>query len=291
MSRWNGKSRGSVLGYKIFLLSIRVFGLRSAYLILWFVTYYYFLFAGEPRRHIMSFYQSALHFDKAYAKKLTRKNFYVFGQTLLDRTAFLIGKDKRFSHSFTNEEVLKEMVEAGEGGILISAHLGNWETAGNLLKHRVTSKINVVMIDAEVQKIKKYLDSSTGGSRFNIIPIREDMSHAVKIYQALKKNEFVAIHGDRFVEGSKTIELDFLGRKAHFPYGPFVIASKYNSPVTFVFAVKESKFHYALSATVPIREKCTPEEIASKYVGELERMVKKHPEQWFNYFDYYQHAG
>ena len=69
------------------------------------------------------------------------------------------------------------------------------------------------------------------------------------------------------------------------------MASKYNSPVTFVFAVKEGKFHYALSATVPIKDKCTPEEIASKYVGELERMVKKHPEQWFNYFDYYQHAG
>ena len=56
--------------------------------------------------------------------------------------------------------------------------------------------------------------------------------------------------------------MDFLGKKAKFPYGPFLIASKFSAPVTFVYAVKEKKFHYALSATKPIIDKLQPEEIA-----------------------------
>ena len=57
--------------------------------------------------------------------------------------------------------------------------------------------------------------------------------------------------------------------------------------MTFVFAVKEKKYHYLLSATNPIIEKLSPEKIAEKFVAELEKKVTLHPEQWFNYFDFY----
>ena len=69
--------------------------------------------------------------------------------------------------------------------------------------------------------------------------------------------------------------------------GPFIIASKFNAPVTFVFALKEKNYHYALSATLPLTEKLQPEEIAQKYIEELEKKVKQYPEQWFNYYDFY----
>ena len=131
---------------------------------------------------------------------------------------------------------------------MLSAHLGNWETAGNMLKNRVSQKINVLMFDAEVEKIKQYLDASTGGSRFNIIPIKNDLSHIIRIKNVLENNEFVAMHADRYMPGSKTIQLDFLGKKANFPLGPFLLASKFEAPVTFVFAVKEKDYHYKLTA-------------------------------------------
>ncbi|GGN05561.1 lipid A biosynthesis acyltransferase [Dyadobacter beijingensis] len=288
MSRWDGKTKGSLTGYKIFLFFINTLGLGFAYGLLRVVTFYYYLFAAKPRKALLDFYTNTLHIAGSEARTMARRNFYIFGQTLVDRAAFLLGKDRQFSHIFENEQYLIDIRDAGKGGILLSAHLGNWETAGNLLKGRITPTINIVMLDAEVENIKKYMDLSTGGSRFKVIAIKDDLSHIISIRNALVNNEFVAIHADRYLDGAKFIELDFLGRKAKFPYGPFVIASKFNAPVTFVFAAKDGKYSYHLSATKPIDKKMKPEEIAQLYVEELERKVKAFPEQWFNYFNFFQ---
>ncbi|WP_159471687.1 lipid A biosynthesis acyltransferase [Dyadobacter sp. 3J3] len=288
MSRWDGKTKGSLLGYKIFLFLINALGLNAAYGLLRMVSYYYYLFAAKPKEALLDFYSKALHVSGKPALVLVRQNFFILGQTLLDRAAFLLGKDKNFTHTFENEQYLLDIRDKGRGGILLSAHLGNWETAGNLLKGRVTPTINIVMLDAEVESIKKFMDLSTGGSRFKIIPIKNDLSHVISIRNALLNNEFVAIHADRYLEGAKYIELDFLGKKAKFPFGPFVIASKFDAPVTFVFAAKDGKFSYHLSATTPIESKMKPEEIAKLYVAELERKVRQYPEQWFNYFNFFQ---
>lgn len=287
MSEWDGKSKGNVLGYKIFLLSLKTFGLPFTYFILRFVTYYYFLFSAKSRLPIEDFYRSALKLPSDIIRQKTRENFFYFGQTLIDRAAFLIGKGDKFSYTFDNEQYLLDIKNNGKGGILLSAHIGNWETAGNLLKSRVTPTINVLMLDAEEQKIKQYMSATTGGSRFKIIPIKNDLSHVIKINNALSNNEFVAIHADRYLPGSKYIELNFLGKKAKFPLGPFIIASKFNAPVTFVFSIKEQQYHYHLSATKPITEKLSPENVAQQFVKELEKKVTLHPEQWFNYFDFY----
>jgi len=284
---WDGKTRGSLAGYKIFLFFINVLGLGFAYGLLRVVSFYYYLFAAKPRESLLDFYKDTLLISGADVKKLIRRNFYIFGQTLVDRAAFLLGKDSQFTHTFENESYLIDIRNQGKGGILLSAHLGNWETAGNLLKGRITPTINIVMLDAEVENIKKYMDLSTGGSRFKVIAIKNDLSHVIAIRNALISNEFVAIHADRYLEGAKFIELDFLGKRAKFPLGPFVIASKFDAPVTFVFAAKDGKYSYHLSAAAPIVEKMKPEEIAKLYVTELEKKVRQYPEQWFNYFDFF----
>lgn len=287
MSRWDGKTKGSLAGYKIFLFFINSLGLDFAYRLLQLVTYYYYLFAKKQKSALLDFYQNILHIPVSKAKILARQNFYIFGQTLVDRAAFLLGKTEQFTHVFENEQYLIDIRDGGKGGILLSAHLGNWETAGNLLKGRITPTINIVMLDAEVESIKQFMDSSTGGSRFKIIAIKDDLSHIIAIRNALVNNEFVAIHSDRYMDGAKFIELDFFGKKAKFPYGPFVIASKFDAPVTFVFAAKDGKYSYHLSATLPITSKLKPEEIARMYVAELEKKVKEYPEQWFNYFNFF----
>jgi predicted LPLAT superfamily acyltransferase len=218
-SSWDGKTKGSLTGYKIFLFFIKFLGVGFAYGLLQVVTFYYYLFASVPRKSLLVFYQNHLHLTRSVAKRLARRNFYIFGQTLVDRAAFLLGKNKRFTHTFENEHYLIDIRDQGKGGILLSAHLGNWETAGNLLKGRITPTINIVMLDAEVESIKKFMELSTGGSRFKIIAIKEDLSHVIAIRNALLANEFVAIHADRYMEGAKFLELDFLGDKARFPMG------------------------------------------------------------------------
>ena len=75
--------------------------------------------------------------------------------------------------------------------------------------------------------------------------------HIYQISEALQKNEFVCIHADRFIEGNRTVKMDFLGKAADFPVGPFVLAARLQVPVSFVFALKESKLHYHFYASQP----------------------------------------
>ena len=112
------------------------------------------------------------------------------------------------------------MVALQKGGLLLSAHIGNWEIAGHLLK-RLNTKINIVMFDGEHQQLKEYLAGVTGERNANIIVIKNDLSHIYQIKEALDKNELVCMHADRFVEGVKTMEVDFLGRKCKIPVRSF----------------------------------------------------------------------
>ena len=86
--------------------------------------------------------------------------------------------------------------------MLISAHIGNWEIAGQLLD-RIKTSVNIVMLEAEHERIKAMLDEVMIKKNMNIIPVKEDYTHLIKISSALKNNELVAIHGDRFMPGSK----------------------------------------------------------------------------------------
>lgn len=288
MEKWDGKTKGSLWGYKFFIFIIGVFGLNVSYFFCRIVSYYYILFAKTPREGLIQFYSIGFGYSTKKSRKLAIANFYNFGQTLIDRIAMFSDKRKAFTHTFNNEKVLREMNENGNGGMLISGHVGNWENAGNLIHERITSTINIVMLDAEVEKVKKFMEMKTGGSKYNLIPIKkDDMSHLILIHQALKRKEFVAIHADRITEDAKSFELDFLQGKAKFPMGPFILAEKFKVPITFVYAAKANKFHYDLYATDPITEQLPALEIAQKYVSHLATMVEKYPTQWFNFYKYY----
>lgn len=287
MSKWDGRSKGTPLGYRIFIFLIRHVRLPFVYKVLSLVTFYYYLFARTSRRVLTDFYDTVFANTTYPKQRLLRQNFSLFGQILVDRVAFLLGKGDAFKHTFENEPYLRQINEAGQGGILLSAHVGNWETAGNLLKGRITPKVNILMLDAEVESIKSMMQSKTGGSHFSIIPIKDDLSHIFELTKALQRNELVAMHADRYVEGMRFLELPFFNRMARFPYGPFALAVKLKVPVTFVFAVKSDTFNYHLSATRPLTEINSPKELAQLYIQELEKQVRSHPEQWFNYFPFF----
>ncbi|MEZ5069009.1 MAG: hypothetical protein R2847_11195 [Bacteroidia bacterium] len=93
MSRWDGRSKGTATGYRIFIYLIDKFGVKAAYRLLWFVSYYYYLFAEIPKKISSDFIPKLWPLPLAEAKKLCRKNFYYLGQTLIDRNAFFTRKN------------------------------------------------------------------------------------------------------------------------------------------------------------------------------------------------------
>ncbi len=291
MPSWQGKSKGTTSGYSIFVAVIKKFGVRPAYALLAVVAFYYFLFSFKTSKIIYGFYRKRLHYGRFSSLLKLYRNYYRLGQTLIDKIAIMSGAAVNFTFNFDGEENLREITALQKGGLLLSAHIGNWEIAGYLLK-RLNTRINIVMFDGEHQKIKEYLKSVTGETTAKIILIKNDLSHIFEINEALKNNELVCMHADRFVEGNKTIEADFLGSPAKFPLGPFLLAAKFKVPVAFVFALKETMFHYHFFSTEAKDYGAYEKEEAiaqmlKGFANAMEEKVKTYPEQWFNYYDFW----
>lgn len=286
MPSWKGKTRGGLLGYRIFIFILKKSGLKAAYGLLRFVAAYFILFAPAATSSLYKYFRTAHNYKPLKAFIAVYKNFYVFGQTLLDKVAILAGLETRFTYTFDGEEYLSQLGEAKTGGILISAHLGNWEIAGFLL-NRINLRINIVMFEEEHEKIKDYLGKVMHNKSINVIPIKQDLSHIFLINQAIRNHEVICMHGDRFVEGSRVESVNFMGRDAYFPLGPFTMAAKLRIPYTFVYAMKGDNNQYHLSATPIQAPNRSAQEILKQYVGSLERKVKQYPLQWFNYYDFW----
>jgi predicted LPLAT superfamily acyltransferase len=295
VASWKGKTRGGLTGYKIFVTILKYSGLPFAYFILYFVAFYFFIASPASFINTFKFFHGKLGFGFVKSIFFVYKNYYVFGQVLLDRTAVMAGFTSKFTFTYEGEEYLKKMVDENTGGLLISAHTGNFEMAANMLE-RLNTTVNIIMVDSEHEKIKEYLSSVTKRN-FNVIVIKEDNSHIYKINKAFSEKQIVCIHGDRFLKGSKKMAVDFLGEKAFFPSGPFYLAMKFNVPVSFVFAMKENKYHYHFYASPPkiyeqqgIQHKrdLTIMVIIKEYIYHLEKTIRKFPTQWFNYYNFWE---
>lgn len=291
MSSWKGKTRGTPAGYRFFIFLLKYPGLQFSYQFLKFVVLYFVLFSPKARNPIFFYFHKILHFSFLKSIQYTFKNFYLLGQVLLDKVALLAGFSNKFTFDFDGENHIRDMA-ASSGGLLIGAHIGNWEIAGQLLE-RIETRVHIVMLEAEHKKIRQLLDNVMTKKKMEVITIQDDMSHLFAIKEALARNELVAIHGDRFLPGSKTVEANFLGKKALFPVGPFYLSIKYKKPVTFVSAVKETNTHYHFYATKPKLYQAGTnatmrndqlKNILDDYIFEMEKILKKHPEQWFNYY-------
>lgn len=295
MPSWKGQSKGNVLGYKIFVLTLKYLGLSFAYFILVFVAFYYFLFSSKSSKTSYFYFRHILKYSKLKSIWSIYANYFVFGKILLDKVAILGGLKGKFSYNFDGEHHLRKMAEDKTGGVIVNAHIGNFEIAGQLLE-RLNTKINVLILDAEHQQIKKYLSDVMTNKDVNMIPIQADYSHIIPISEALTNKELIAMAGDRFVEESKIFEVDFMGQKAAFPSGPFYLAARFGVPVTFAFAMKESKTHYHFFASEPeyVQKFKEPKEqdqelkrFVEKYAKEFERILRMYPLQWFNYYQFW----
>lgn len=292
MPEWQGKSRGTKFGYEIFVFVCRRVGVKPAYFLLRFVALYFFLFSWKSSKFIYQYFRHRLQYSRVKAILSLYTNYYRFGQTLLDKIIVMSGVKAGFTYHFDGEENLLEIVNRRKGGILLSAHVGNWEVAGHFLQ-RLNTNINVVMYDGEHEQIKSYVEQVTGKRKFNVIVVKEDLSHVYEISEALQKNELVCMHADRFVDNSKTTRCSVLNQSAMLPLGPFQLAATFDVPVSIVFAFKETDTHYHFfgSEAITRKEDETKKEYAKRlidlFVGEVETKVHRYPVQWFNYYDFW----
>ncbi|MDR1203338.1 MAG: acyltransferase [Tannerellaceae bacterium] len=290
---WKGHTRGGTFGYGFFILLIRLLGIKVAYAFLCLVVVYFIPFAPKATCATWRYARNILHYGYFRSVGFLFLNYYRLGQTLIDKVAIGLGQVHSYHFDFgENYEDFLDILNGQQGVILIGAHVGNWEIGAPFFND-YGKKMNIVMFDAEYQKIKDLLAKHRDESHYKVIPVNEDnLTHVFRISDALNRNEYVCFQGDRFAKGTQTLSAFFMGKEAFFPAGPYLLASRLDVPVIFYFAMREKgmrySFNFVLAEPVEKGKGKKPEEaILGQYIKALETIIRNYPEQWFNYYDFW----
>ena len=185
---------------------------------------------------------------------------------------------------------IEQCLANGNGLIVWTAHLGNFEFASRLLEMHAR-KVHVARV-VEDNPAEAMLRDRMTNDRLQIVDVSQGAAATIELLQALRRNEIVAMQGDRVYQGF-CAKLPFFAGHASFPLGPFFLSLVSGSPVLPGFVVRESWLKYRVVMGDPIYPVNTGDRDAdlkaglSQAVTFLEATLKTFHEQWLNFYEFW----
>ena len=178
---------------------------------------------------------------------------------------------------------LEKAARAGRGLVVLTAHLGNWELAGRMLARDGARPMHIVVAAEADPAVERFLRGGAAPVRF---VTRTAPTASLSLLSALRRGEIVAMQGDRALGTRGDVLQPFFGAPAPFPLGPFVLARATGAPVVPAFCLLDADRRYRIVVGMPSLVEPGGEAAAlGRWVAVLEVMVRRHPSQWFNFYD------
>jgi predicted LPLAT superfamily acyltransferase len=286
------RKRGNRLGFLIFRNVIRIFGLRGAYGLLYFVSLHYLLFDRAAVAASLAYINRRFPAHSALRKRFDVLLLFVSqGKNLIDRY-YAAAVPGAMDVDIKGYDAVKRLLAEGDRGfILLTAHVGNWQVAMTALG-KFGRMVHLMMRREDNAAVKEALNIDSEDDRVRILYTDESLGGVVEAMKAIAAGGIVSIMGDRAYEYSAA-EASFLGGSVRFPVGAFTLAAAAHCPVVVLLSAKVGPKHYVtdVSHIIP-----PPAGRRGKREGEmkaavqqladiLEGYVKEHPYQWFVFRD------
>lgn len=294
-AQWDARTHGGVAGHWIFYQVLRLLGPAPAYLLLYPVAAYFTLKARSERQASMQYLDRVLGPARGLRRWWrTYRHFLAYARAYLEGAMLgILGRDV-FETEHVGVEHMRAMGASKAGGVLVTAHLGNWEMSSGLLKDvHGLGNVVLVMFRSDAEELQRFVES-VHSKRPRVIAVGEGDLAALDILRAVRGGELVAMQGDRTVD-VRDVKVPFFGHEARWPVGPWVIAALTGAPVLWGFAVRLGRRHYRFIADPPRTLRFDPSrpkdeqlrEWVRAYVARVEEVLREHPYQWFNFFDFW----
>ena len=286
------KKRGNKLGFQIFMLSAKLFGLKGAYGLLYIVCTYYLLFDRAAVKGALAYIKRRFK-----GEGVLRQYWRVYllfisqGKALIDRHAVASGYDG-FVMQLKGFDAVKEIVnQSKKGCVFLTSHVGNWQVALSCLKE-LDKDIYLLMRPEDNAAVKKNLKIDSEEERVKIISPEQEFGGAIEVTEKINNGDIVSIMGDRKY-GFPSLAVDYLGDKAEFPFGAFSIAASLGCPIIVLLTAKLTNREYLVdfkNIICPKYEGRTDKkQQLVKYVQEyaevLNNYAKSYPYQCFLFAD------
>lgn len=223
------------------------------------------------------------------------RHFDSFATVVLDRVMLLCGRQQDYHITVDGLEELLAVVAEGRGCILMGAHLGSFEVL-RTLSQRAPVPVWALMYRRNGRTLTTLLDRLAPALRDRVLEIG-DTASMIQARECVERGEIVGLLADRAPLGHATVPATFLGGTAHFPSGPFVLASLLGAPVFTFHGVRigTRRYHVSLALfdhQVVLRRASRAADLrcyVQRYATALERACRTHPLQWFNFFPFWEH--
>lgn len=231
----------------------------------------------------------------------TCKHFYVFAETVVDKLLSWFVEIDVDQFVIEHPERIDDIMNDTRGQLIIGSHMGNLEYCRGFM-HRYRDKtINILVHDKHSENYNTIMQQLNPDSRLNVFQVAEfDIPAMLKIKAKIDAGEWVFIAGDRSpLSGEeRTVPVQFLGKTAHLPIGPYMLAKGLACPVKMMFSYcdyfgDDKPVHFEVA---PFAEKVTLDRkqrdqqlqaYAQRFADALERQCAKAPFQWFNFYDFW----
>lgn len=238
---------------------------------------------------------TGLHPDHPEVGRLAREMVRQHARAWVDFFWFGQREPREALAQFASIEGLERLdgaITEGRGVILLTAHAGNYELGGLLLRARGLSVHAVYKPDRfeAVERLRERLRRQGGvvglpvdGVGFSTLPL-------VKL---LREGRLVGMQGDRDFS-LNGVSVPFFGREVPFPRGPWELAAMTGAPVvtSFFFVDEAGRFHARFGEPIRIRgargERMAAIEAGLRaYVADLEALIRRHPSQWYCFYPFW----
>lgn len=293
--------RGSLFWMRLSLNLTRLLGRRLMAPVLYGVVLYFFVTGRSARASIREYYTNLAVFSEQPMQPVTNgqlfRHFMTFADSILDKFDVLHGKLTLANLDVDDPHGVRSQShsQSGRGQILVGAHLGNLEVCRALAEADKKVRMNVLVHTAHAEKINRLLNEN-GASNLNLIQVSQlDAATMLMLSGGIERGEWLAIAGDRVpLNDRRRSRVNFLGQPAWFAQGPWLLAGLLECPVNLFFCLKlDGRYRICIE---PFAERIqwqrsnreqVLQDVAQRYAKRLELRCLQAPQQWFNFYPFW----
>lgn len=179
--------------------------------------------------------------------------------------------------------------DARRGAVLVTAHIGPWESATLEGVADASRRIHVVRegeIDPRAQDFVRGI-LSRAGANYVAHFAGEDPRLVLELVEALRRGEIVALQGDRPRASGRNVTVEMFGQPMPLPVGPATLARAAEVPLVPVFCFLDRDYTLRAVVRPPIDvargdDRDRDVEAAVTRIGaEIAWAIRQQPHQWF----------
>ena len=294
----------STLGIRVLLGIFRLGGRALFHLTLWPVVVFFWLTVARSRNASSAYLRQMARFTGTTVPFLgSLRHLMRFSDTILDKILAVSGS---FGAQDLNVVNAEDILDDPRGGVIITAHTGCIELCQVISEGQRTGRtLHVLVHTVHAVRFNKLVRKINPQFAVNHIEVTSiGPQTAMELSDFIDRGDWIVIVADRTPIGSSsTIDISFLGRKAPFAAGPFILAHVLGCPAWSMICTREtsplSKARYRVEFAkiaeprpVNRRERnAAIAEIAELWVKTLEKALMDSPLDWFNFFDFWHPAS